>query len=90
MPLYAMYRVEQHSEESLLRATVLSYLITMYMKEYSGKLSAFCGCAVAAGTGMACAMTFMRGGGFEEVLATLNNMAASIVGMICTGRSSRN
>ena len=30
-------------------------------------------------------MTFMRGGGFEEVLATLNNMAASIVGMICTG-----
>ena len=85
MPLYAMYRVEQHSEESLLRATVLSYLITMYMKEYSGKLSAFCGCAVAAGTGMACAMTFMRGGGFEEVLATLNNMAASIVGMICTG-----
>lgn len=85
MPLYAMYRVERHSEESLLRATVLSFLITMYMKEYSGKLSAFCGCGIAAGTGMACAMTFMRGGSFEQIRATLNNMAASIVGMICTG-----
>lgn len=85
MPLYAMYRVENHSEELLLRATALSYLVTMYMKEYSGKLSAFCGCGIAAGTGMACAMTFMRGGGYEQIVDTLNNMAASIVGMICTG-----
>lgn len=85
MPLYAMYRVENHPEELLLRATALSYLVTMYMKEYSGKLSAFCGCGIAAGTGMACAMTFMRGGGYEQIVDTLNNMAASIVGMICTG-----
>lgn len=85
MPLYAMYRVEKQPEELLLRATALSYLVTMYMKEYSGKLSAFCGCGIAAGTGMACAMTFMRGGGYEAIVATLNNMAASIVGMICTG-----
>lgn len=85
MPLYAMYRVENQPEELLLRATALSYLVTMYMKEYSGKLSAFCGCGIAAGTGMACAMTFMRGGGFEQIVDALNNMAASIVGMICTG-----
>ncbi|WP_294151893.1 serine dehydratase subunit alpha family protein [uncultured Clostridium sp.] len=85
MPLYAMYRVENQPEELLLRATALSYLVTMYMKEYSGKLSAFCGCGIAAGTGMACAMTFMRGGGYETIVAALNNMAASIVGMICTG-----
>lgn len=85
MPLYAMYRVENQPEELLLRATALSYLVTMYMKEYSGKLSAFCGCGIAAGTGMACAMTFMRGGGYEMIVAALNNMAASIVGMICTG-----
>lgn len=85
MPLYAMYRVEGQPEELLLRATALSYLVTMYMKEYSGKLSAFCGCGIAAGTGTACAMTFMRGGSFEQIVDTLNNMAASIVGMICTG-----
>ena len=85
MPLDALYQVDGMSEEMLLRGTALSYLVTMYMKEYSGKLSAFCGCGIAAGTGMACAMTLMRGGTLVQVEATLNNMAASIVGMICTG-----
>lgn len=53
MPLYAAYRVSGYREENLLRATALSCLVCMYIKEYSGKLSAFCGCAIAAGTGMA-------------------------------------
>lgn len=57
MPLYAACQVRGHSEEQLLRATALSYLICMYIKEYSGRLSAFCGCAIAAGTGMACGLT---------------------------------
>ena len=41
MPLYAAYKVNGYSKEQLLRATALSYLICMYIKEYSGKLSAF-------------------------------------------------
>ena len=43
MPLYAAYKVNAYSEEKMLRATALSYLVCMYMyiKEYSGKLSAF-------------------------------------------------
>ena len=51
MPLYAAYKVQGYTKEQLLRATALSYLVCMYIKEYSGKLSAFCGCAIAAGTG---------------------------------------
>ncbi|MBR3453253.1 MAG: L-serine ammonia-lyase, iron-sulfur-dependent, subunit alpha, partial [Muribaculaceae bacterium] len=39
------------TEEALYRATVLSYLVCMYIKEYSGKLSAFCGCGIAAPNG---------------------------------------
>jgi L-cysteine desulfidase len=57
----------------------------MYIKEYSGRLSAFCGCAIAAGTGMACAMVYMKGGTFEQMIHTINNMASSITGMICDG-----
>ena len=60
MPLYAVYKIRGLSEEELLRATALSYLVCMYIKEYSGRLSAFCGCAIAAGTGMACALTLLR------------------------------
>ena len=59
MPLYAAYKVSGYSFENLLRATALSYLVCMYIKEYSGKLSAFCGCAIAAGTGMASSITGM-------------------------------
>lgn len=85
MPLYAYAQSMGCSEESLLRATALTYLITMYIKHYSGILSALCGCAVAAGTGMACGLTLMRGGDYEAVKNTLYNMANSIVGMICQG-----
>lgn len=85
MPLYAMVKVQGLSEEQLLRATALSYLVTMYIKEYSGRLSAFCGCAIAAGTGMACAQVYLQGGGVTEMTRTVNNMASSITGMICDG-----
>lgn len=46
MPLYAAYKVKEYSQETLLRATALSYLVCTYIKEYSGKLSVFCGCAM--------------------------------------------
>lgn len=85
MPLYASYKVNGYSKESLIRATALSYLICTYIKEYSGKLSAFCGCAIAAGTGMACALVYLRDGSIEMIKRTINNMASSITGMICDG-----
>lgn len=85
MPLYAAYKVKGYSEESLLRATALSDLVCMYIKEYSGKLSAFCGCAIAAGTGMACGLVLLRGGSTEDMSRTIDNMASSITGMICDG-----
>lgn len=85
MPLYAAYKVNGYTEEQLYRATVLSYLICTYIKEYSGRLSAFCGCAIAAGTGMACGLVFLRGGSTDDMEKTINNMACSITGMICDG-----
>ena len=85
MPLYAAYKVKGYPEEKLLRATALSYLICMYIKEYSGRLSAFCGCAIAAGTGMACGLVLLRDGSTEMMARTINNMASSITGMICDG-----
>ena len=85
MPLYGVYKIHGLSEEMLYRATMLSYLICTYIKEYSGRLSAFCGCAIAAGTGMACGLVSLQGGTVEQMEYTLNNMASSITGMICDG-----
>ena len=78
MPLYAAYRVQGYPEQKLLRAAA-------YIKEYSGKLSAFCGCAIAAGTGMACGLVLLRDGGEDAMARTIRNMASSITGMICDG-----
>ena len=85
MPLYAVYKINNYTDEQLLRATALSYLVCMYIKEYSGKLSAFCGCAIAAGTGMACALAWLKRAGAETMEKVINNMASSITGMICDG-----
>ncbi len=85
LPLYASQQVNGYTEEQLLRATALSYLVCMYIKEYSGRLSAFCGCAIAAGTGMACGLAFLKGGTYKALTLTIQNMASSITGMICDG-----
>lgn len=85
LPLYAACQVNGYSEEALLRAAALSCLVCMYIKEYSGKLSAFCGCAIAAGTGMACGLVLLRGGSTEVMARAINNLAGSITGMICDG-----
>lgn len=85
LPLYAAARIRGYSEEALCRATMLSYLVCTYIKEYSGRLSAFCGCAIAAGTGMACGLAYLRGGGADVMTRVINNMASSITGMICDG-----
>lgn len=87
MPLLAYKEVcaDEVSEERLLRATALSYLITMYIKEYSGRLSAFCGCGIAAGTGMACGLGLLRGADEKRETMIIQNMAAGLTGMICDG-----
>lgn len=85
LPLYAFCQTKGMDEEKLLRATAISYLVCMYIKEFSGKLSAFCGCGIAGGTGLACALSYLMGGSEKTLEAACGNMASSITGMICTG-----
>lgn len=87
LPLFAYQQIHREviAEDVLLRATALSYLITMYIKEYSGRLSAFCGCGIAAGTGMACGLCYLKGGRIDEISKVIYNMASGITGMICDG-----
>ncbi|MDD5952324.1 MAG: L-serine ammonia-lyase, iron-sulfur-dependent, subunit alpha [Oscillospiraceae bacterium] len=85
MPLYAFFKCKKLDPERLCRATALSYLVTMYIKAYAGRLSAYCGCGIGAGTGMASALTYLLGGGEAEITCTIANMASGITGMICDG-----
>lgn len=72
------------SEEQTIRALTLSHLTAIYIKQNLGRLSALCGCVVAA-TGSGCGIAFLMGGGYEQIAATVKNMIANLTGMICDG-----
>ena len=71
-------------EEKKIRALILSNLTVIYIKQSLGRLSALCGCVVAA-TGSSCGITYLMGGGYEEVSYAVKNMIANLAGMICDG-----
>ena len=72
------------SEEQMIRALILSHLTVIYIKQSLGRLSALCGCVVAA-TGSSCGITYLMGGGYQEVTFAVKNMIANLAGMICDG-----
>lgn len=72
------------SEEELIRALMLSHLTVIYIKQSLGRLSALCGCVVAA-TGSSCGITWLMGGTYEQVTYAVQNMIANLTGMICDG-----
>lgn len=80
-----IYAQENHkSEEDIARALILSHLTAIYIKQHLGRLSALCGCVVAA-TGSSCGITLLMGGGYQEVMFAVQNMIATLTGMICDG-----
>ncbi len=84
IPVY-LYALEHNmNEEQTLRALTLSNLTVVYIKQSLGRLSALCGCVVAA-TGSAAGLTYLMGGQFDEVTFAIKNMIANISGMICDG-----
>lgn len=73
------------SDEKLIRALVLSNLLTVYIKSYTGTLSAMCGCGVAAGIGASAGVVYIMNGDKNVMYGALLNMVASISGLICDG-----
>ena len=84
MPVVVFARENHNTEEELTRALVLSHLTAIYIKQSLGRLSALCGCVVAS-TGSSCGLTYLMGGGYDQVAASVKNMIANLAGMVCDG-----
>ncbi len=84
VPVIVYAREKNIPTERLYRALVFSSLLTIYQKEFIGKLSAFCG-AVSASCASAAAITYMAGGTLAQIKATIDNTLANIPGIICDG-----
>lgn len=84
MPVIAYAEHYGLDDVMLSRALIMSNLIAIHIKHYLGKLSALCGCVVAS-TGAACGITWLKGGNYWQICATIKNMIGNITGMVCDG-----
>ena len=84
VPLIVYAREMELPDYVLYRALVFSNLLTVYQKQYIGKLSAFCG-AVSASCAAGAGITYMGGGELSVIKKTIENTLANIPGIICDG-----
>lgn len=85
LPLSAYADIYDVESNKLAKAAAISHIVNSVVKNKIGRLSALCGCGVAAGTGAAVAMTWLGGGDENAIHATVQNMVACTTGMICDG-----
>jgi len=85
LPIVAYAKTHETSEDALARAAAITHLVNSVIKHNIGRLSALCGCGVAAGTGASVAITWLMGGSREQVTGAIQNMVANTTGMICDG-----
>lgn len=83
-PVVVFAEENHNTAEEMTRALMLSHLTAIYIKLHLGTLSALCGCVVAA-TGSSCGITYLMGGGYEQITYAVKNMIANLTGMICDG-----
>lgn len=80
-----VYAKELHvSEETMLRALVVSNLVTIHLKTGIGRLSAYCG-AISAGCGAGAGISYLYGGKAYEISHVIVNAVAINSGVICDG-----
>ena len=84
VPVVIVAKEMNASEEDLIKAVVVSDLVTIHQKTGIGRLSAYCG-AISAGCGAGAGIAYLRGGRFHAVAHTVVNAIAILSGTICDG-----
>lgn len=84
LPVIVYAKELNASHEALIRALVVSNLITIHLKTGIGCLSAYCG-ATSAGCGASAGICYLHGGKAYEVSHTIVNAIAINSGMVCDG-----
>lgn len=85
IPISTVAEARDISDEKLYKAIFFGHVLNKYIKLYTGKLSAMCGCAIAAGVGSAAGITWMLGGNDRQIGGACENLLSNLAGMICDG-----
>jgi L-cysteine desulfidase len=85
LPIWAVKAFIECEEESVHKAIGLSHIITAYVKAHTGRLSAVCGCSIAAGAGATAGVTYLLGGDLRHIAGAITNLTEDLAGIICDG-----
>ncbi len=85
LPIVAYNKKFPQTDESLAKSLAISHLVTAYVKNFTGRLSAVCGCGVAASTGATAGLSWLMSGDIRQIEGSIENMVANLSGMICDG-----
>jgi L-cysteine desulfidase len=85
LPIVAYNDKFPQAEEKLAKALAISHLVTGFIKNFTGRLSAVCGCGVAASTGATAGLSWLMDSTQEQIEGAIQNMIADLSGMICDG-----
>lgn len=85
LPIWAVKDYIECDREVLLKAVGLSHVVTAYVKAYTGRLSAVCGCSVAAGAGATAGIAYLLGGDLRHIAGAITNLIEDLAGVICDG-----
>ena len=85
LPIWAIREFITCDEKSVLEAMALSHLVTAYVKAHTGRLSAICGCSVAAGAGASAGVAYLLGGNLSHIAGAIKNITEDLAGVICDG-----
>jgi L-cysteine desulfidase len=85
LPIWAVKDYLKCKPKMVLKAVGLSHLLTAYVKAHTGRLSAVCGCSIAAGAGATAGIAYLLGGGLHHIAGAIMNLVEDLAGVICDG-----
>lgn len=85
LPIKAVSDFIDVDHQTMLKAIGFSHIITACVKAQTGRLSAVCGCSIAAGAGAAAGITYLLGGGIRHISGAVKNIIEDLAGVICDG-----
>ncbi len=85
LPIVAIEKYIEVDHRTVLEGIGLSHIITAFVKAYTGRLSAICGCSVAAGAGATAGVTYLMGGAKQHIAGAIKNLTEDLAGVICDG-----
>lgn len=85
LPIWAVKDYIECDRQVIFEAIGISHILTAYVKAHTGRLSAVCGCSVAAGAGATAGVTHLLGGTLHHMAGAITNLTQDLAGVICDG-----